>query len=66
MLGFRTECFCGVDPSPLKSRLPDSSCNMKCPSDPKLACGGYLTINIYETGIISKLIEGGNLRNVYS
>ncbi|EEB12514.1 Xylosyltransferase oxt, putative [Pediculus humanus corporis] len=48
---FWTECFCGVDEPSSKARLPDSSCNMKCPTDPKLACGGYLTMNIYETGI---------------
>ncbi|KAL0271535.1 UNVERIFIED_CONTAM: hypothetical protein PYX00_008598 [Menopon gallinae] len=47
-----TECFCGVEePSP-KAKLPDSSCNMKCPADSRLVCGGYLTINIYETGIL--------------
>jgi len=27
---------------------------MKCPADPKEACGGYFTINVYETGIASK------------
>lgn len=51
---FRTECFCGNDEPPNEARLPDSSCNMKCPADPHEACGGYLTINIYQTGITSK------------
>ncbi|KAK6630884.1 hypothetical protein RUM44_003054 [Polyplax serrata] len=46
-----TECFCGVEEPPIKARLPDSSCNKKCPTDPSFTCGGYLTINIYETGI---------------
>lgn len=40
-------------PSQLK-RLPDSSCNMKCSGNPKHSCGGYLTINIFWTGIQSK------------
>ncbi|GLH11058.1 Xylosyltransferase oxt [Gryllus bimaculatus] len=48
---FSTQCFCGNDEPPSTSRLPDSSCNMKCPTDPRDACGGYFTINVYETGI---------------
>ncbi|XP_063241407.1 xylosyltransferase oxt [Bacillus rossius redtenbacheri] len=48
---YSTECFCGNEEPPSTSRLPDSSCNMKCPADPKQACGGHYTINIYETGI---------------
>ncbi|XP_066992776.2 xylosyltransferase oxt [Anabrus simplex] len=48
---YSTECFCGNDEPPSTSRLPDSSCNMKCPADPREACGGYFTINVYETGI---------------
>ncbi|KAB0796113.1 hypothetical protein PPYR_10174 [Photinus pyralis] len=48
---YSSECFCGnEEPSPT-SRLPDSSCNMKCPADPHLACGGYYTVNVYQTGI---------------
>lgn len=50
----RTECFCGNEEPPSASRRPDSSCNMKCPADPREACGGYFTINVYETGIASK------------
>ncbi|XP_039284887.1 xylosyltransferase oxt [Nilaparvata lugens] len=52
---FVSECFCGVDEPPSTARLPDSSCNMKCPADPKEACGGYYTINVYQTGI-AKLV----------
>ncbi|CAK9821316.1 Xylosyltransferase oxt [Anthophora retusa] len=48
---YSIECFCGMEkPSQLK-RLPDSSCNMKCSGNPKYSCGGYLTINIFRTGI---------------
>jgi protein xylosyltransferase len=51
---YSTECFCGHNEPPADSKLPDPSCNMKCPAEPKSACGGYYTINIYETGIASK------------
>lgn len=48
---YSNECFCGVDEPPLTSKIPDSSCNLKCPGDPHATCGGYYTINIYHTGI---------------
>nr|CAD7427661.1 unnamed protein product [Timema monikensis] len=38
---YSTECFCGNEEPPSTARLPDSSCNMKCPADPREACGGY-------------------------
>ncbi|KAL1128991.1 hypothetical protein AAG570_013523 [Ranatra chinensis] len=48
---YGSECFCDNEEPPSTARLPDSSCNMKCPGDPKEACGGYYTINIYQTGV---------------
>ncbi|XP_017489423.1 PREDICTED: xylosyltransferase oxt-like [Rhagoletis zephyria] len=48
---YATECFCGADVPPLTSKLPDSRCNMKCSGNPRYSCGGYFTINVYETGI---------------
>ncbi|XP_055528233.1 xylosyltransferase oxt [Wyeomyia smithii] len=48
---YSSECFCGDDPPKASAKLPDSSCNMKCSGDPRQACGGYFTVNIYETGI---------------
>ncbi|XP_058124998.1 xylosyltransferase oxt [Anopheles ziemanni] len=45
------ECFCGDDEPKVSVKLPDSSCNIKCPGDPKEACGGFFTMNVYETGI---------------
>lgn len=53
---YSTECFCGNQEVALEIKLPDSSCNMKCPAEPKSTCGGYFTMNIYETGITSKLL----------
>ncbi|XP_001604139.2 xylosyltransferase oxt [Nasonia vitripennis] len=48
---YSMECFCGKEEPSKTNQLPDSSCNMKCPGDPKQPCGGYLTINIFLTGI---------------
>ncbi|XP_077264454.1 xylosyltransferase oxt [Temnothorax americanus] len=48
---YSMECFCGMEQPLQTKRLPDSSCNMKCSGNPKQTCGGYLTINIYSTGI---------------
>uniref|UniRef100_A0AAG5D7T0 protein xylosyltransferase n=1 Tax=Anopheles atroparvus TaxID=41427 RepID=A0AAG5D7T0_ANOAO len=45
------ECFCGDDEPKVSVKLPDSSCNIKCPGDAKQACGGFFTMNVYETGI---------------
>lgn len=51
---YSNECFCGTDEPPLSSKMPDSSCNFKCPGDAHATCGGYYTINIFQTGIKSK------------
>jgi protein xylosyltransferase len=51
---YSTECFCGNREPPHDSKLSDPNCNMKCPSDSKSVCGGYFTMNIYETGIASE------------
>ncbi|XP_033231945.1 xylosyltransferase oxt [Belonocnema kinseyi] len=48
---YSVECFCGMEEPPQINQLPDSSCNMKCPGDSKQSCGGYLTINVFHTGI---------------
>ncbi|GAB1866064.1 protein xylosyltransferase [Camponotus japonicus] len=48
---YSIECFCGMEEPPQTKRLPDSSCNMKCSGNPRQICGGYLTINVYWTGI---------------
>ncbi|XP_066603549.1 xylosyltransferase oxt isoform X2 [Prorops nasuta] len=48
---YSVECFCGMEEPSQTNRLPDSSCNMKCPGSSKQSCGGYLTINVFSTGI---------------
>lgn len=62
-LQYSSECFCGHEEPLIDAKLPDSSCNMKCPAEPKNACGGYYTMNIYETGIASKFSH--HLRSKY-
>nr|CAH7713300.1 unnamed protein product [Callosobruchus chinensis] len=63
---YSNECFCGTEEPPLSSKIPDSSCNSKCPGDPHSTCGGYYAINIFQTGI-SKFVaqiastEGNNV-----
>lgn len=54
---YSSECFCGNREPPQSSRLPDPNCNMKCPAESKSACGGYFTMNIYETGIASECVD---------
>lgn len=53
---YRTECFCGNNQPSYLTKLPDPSCNMKCPGNPKEICGGYFTMNVFETGISSKIL----------
>lgn len=53
---YGTECFCGANaPSP-DLKIPDEKCDMKCSGDPEEFCGGYFTMNVYSTGIISKFL----------
>lgn len=35
-------------------KLPDPECNHKCSGDAKHLCGGYFTMNVFETGIASE------------
>ncbi|XP_013115718.2 xylosyltransferase oxt [Stomoxys calcitrans] len=48
---YGSECFCGADLPPESSKLPDSTCNMKCSGDSHEICGGYFAMNVFETGI---------------
>lgn len=49
------ECFCGSEEPNTSVKLADSSCNIPCTGDPSEVCGGYYTMNVYETGIASNL-----------
>lgn len=48
---YGSECFCGDNILPSSARREESFCNMKCPGDPSLTCGGYFTMNVFETGV---------------
>merc|ERR1711962_359265 len=43
------QCFCGNDPPPSSSILPQSQCWYKCYGDPGQYCGGFHTMNVYAT-----------------
>lgn len=57
----RTECFCGHTIPETTIKLPDPECNYKCSGDSKQLCGGYFTINIFETGIKRMFSLGSSL-----
>lgn len=56
----RSECFCGNTLPEENRKVPDPECNYKCSGDQKQICGGYFTINVYETGIRSEFINNYN------
>ncbi|XP_041987544.1 xylosyltransferase oxt [Aricia agestis] len=70
---YASECFCGENPPPAASKLTDGLCDMKCPGDLTKMCGGYFTMNIFETGLekftpqtpASSSEEGGSVRIVF-
>lgn len=51
---FSSECFCGEVEPPQSAKVLDESCDMKCPAEPSHSCGGYFTMNVFETGLASK------------
>uniref|UniRef100_W8C4M3 protein xylosyltransferase n=1 Tax=Ceratitis capitata TaxID=7213 RepID=W8C4M3_CERCA len=60
---YASECFCGADAPPLSAKLRDSSCNMKCSGDSKEICGGYFSMNVYETGIAKFTPQIADIKN---
>lgn len=52
---YGNECFCGKTLSAEEYKLNDNACNMECPLDSLQKCGGYYSINIYNTGLPSEL-----------
>nr|XP_022917570.1 xylosyltransferase oxt [Onthophagus taurus] len=60
---YGVECFCGAEEPPSSAKLPDSSCNMKCPGDNHSICGGIYKISIYETGIKKFIPQIANVSN---
>ncbi|KAM3966214.1 xylosyltransferase oxt [Aphomia sociella] len=48
---YASECFCGENPPPPTASVVSDLCDMKCPGDHSKICGGYFTMNVYETGL---------------
>lgn len=48
---FGVECFCGNSAPPPPTKLQDTACSKPCPGDPNLTCGGYLSMDVYQTGL---------------
>ena len=46
-------CICK---NTLLSDLPNESCNVKCPEDPSLTCGGTDSASYYDTGVNRELL----------
>ncbi|XP_047505438.1 xylosyltransferase oxt isoform X1 [Pieris napi] len=60
---YGTECFCGEESPPETSKIPDKSCDMKCPGDISQVCGGYFTMNVYETGLHKFIPQTPEIKN---
>lgn len=54
---YSQECFCGNTSPPSSVQLPATSCDKKCPADDTAVCGGYFTMNVFETGISSEYLN---------
>lgn len=48
---YASECFCGENVPSASAKISDAACDMKCPADPSSTCGGYFTMNVFETGL---------------
>ncbi|CAG4950162.1 unnamed protein product [Colias eurytheme] len=60
---YGTECFCGENIPPQNAKISEKSCDMKCPGDSSVVCGGYFTMNIYETGLEKFLPNTPTVKN---
>ncbi len=51
-LQYAVECFCGNEApdSERKTSGGEEECDKVCPGNPSQKCGGYLTMNVYQTG----------------
>ncbi|KAF9419020.1 hypothetical protein HW555_004347 [Spodoptera exigua] len=48
---YASECFCGENLPQASAAVAEHLCDMKCPGNVTQHCGGYFTMNIYETGL---------------
>lgn len=53
------ECFCGDAAPPDSARVDATACNYTCSGHPGEQCGGYLTMNVFQTNVTdSKTVPG--------
>jgi len=50
-LQFGLECFCGNKSPKPDQKLTDVKCNKPCPGAEDTMCGGYLTMDVFHTGL---------------
>ena len=50
-LQYGVECFCGNTKPPAGKELGEEKCDMPCPGEEGESCGGYLTMDIFQTGL---------------
>ncbi|OCK96363.1 WSC-domain-containing protein [Cenococcum geophilum 1.58] len=55
-LEYGSECWCAPYLSAFSNKLPDSDCNIPCQGNSSVACGGRLTITLYN---ITTSAKGG-------
>jgi protein xylosyltransferase len=48
---YGVECFCGNSQPEAARELEDERCDMGCPGEEGETCGGYLTMEVLETGV---------------
>lgn len=54
-LEYQSECFCGKELPADSLKIQNSNCNMTCFGSVSSTCGGYFAIEIYKTGLASKI-----------
>lgn len=50
-LQYGVECFCGNTQPEEAKELEETRCDMTCPGEELETCGGYLTMDVFETGL---------------
>lgn len=63
-LQYGVECFCG-NVLPLDKQIDDSRCDQICPGNEQMKCGGYLTMDVYLTGLKPLLPPKTGLETVH-
>ena len=59
---FRKQCFCGNEIASRAKIAPSNNCNMRCPGDGTVFCGGSWRMNIYSVKESEGEIDSLNLK----